>query len=167
MLRFNHWLLSLALLMLLSACAAVRPTTRDETPPAVSTPAGMVTLVVARPWHFVDNAHAVAISVNDRLISRLPNQSYAYFHVKPGKIRIRGESGVLGWPRREIEIEAAAGEVHYLFWQSKDAAIHEQANYQLLGAGNYVDEFRWEITAAAQALPRLRSLFHVSGATSP
>ncbi len=166
MLRINSLLIAFALSLLVTACASVRPTTRDEAPPAVTTPEGMATLVVARPWHFVDHNHALALSVNDKLISRLPNQSYAYYHVKPGKIRIRGESGVLGWPRREIEIDAAAGDVQYLFWQTKDAAVHEQVNYMVLGAGNYVDEFRWELLTQAQAQAKLRSLFHVSGSMS-
>ena len=97
-------LLGTALLTLVAACASVRPAMRDVAPPGVTAPQGMATLVLARPWHFVDHGHAVAISVNDKLIGRLPNQSYAYYHVKPGQIRVRGEGGVLGLPRREIEI---------------------------------------------------------------
>jgi hypothetical protein len=72
-------LLGTALLTLVAACASVRPAMRDVAPPGVTAPQGMATLVLARPWHFVDHGHAVAISVNDKLIGRLPNQSYAYY----------------------------------------------------------------------------------------
>jgi hypothetical protein len=124
----------------------------------------MATLVLARPWHFVDPDQAVAISINDKLVGRLPNQSYAYFHVLPGQVRVTGEIGVLGWPRREIEVRASPGDVHYLFWQAKDAAVHEQLNYLVLGAGRNEGEIRWEATSPEQAQAKLRSLLHVSGA---
>ena len=165
--RFKNLLLICAISFLAAACTAVRPTSRDEAPPAVSAPPGMATLVLARPWHFADHDQVVAISINDKLLGRLPNQSFAYYHVHPGNIRVSGEIGILGWPRREIQVNVAPGDIRYLFWQTKEGAVHEQLNYLVLGDGKYADEIRWDTATSEHAATKLRSLIHVSGASEP
>lgn len=84
----------------------------------ISSNVDLVKLVVIRPYNYLYFGHAVEIFVNHVSQVSLPNQSYSILTAQPGEIEVRGQSGLLGPPSREIRIKGEKGDVIYLLWHT-------------------------------------------------
>lgn len=115
-------LLVVALISLVAACYGV-PTKRAITsgepdPSQFIPPADLSTIVFIRPYHFYFYGYPVDVLLNDKKSFSLPNQSYNKVFVSPGLIHVRGQSTFMGPPTRDITVQAHAGEVIYLVWDT-------------------------------------------------
>jgi hypothetical protein len=79
---------------------------------------GKVKLAVVRPYDYSYYGHAVDVLVNNVSQVSIPNQSFSVLNTSPGAIEVRGQSGLLGPPTKDIKIEGKSGEVIYLIWKT-------------------------------------------------
>ena len=116
------------LLFLLTSCYGL-PTKQsasqiESKPTQIESEPNIAKLVIIRPYNYYYFGHSVEVLINNVSRVSLPNQSYTTLISSPGKLEIRGQSGLLGPPTSDTFIEAKAGEVIYLLWGTK-----VEANY--------------------------------------
>jgi hypothetical protein len=110
-----------AILSILTGCSGspIKQTiTNNEANTQIEPNPDLVTLVTIRPYNYFYFGHNVEVLVNNISQVSLPNQSYSKLTAKPGKIDIKGQSGLLGPPSKEIQIEGNKADVIYLAWKT-------------------------------------------------